>query len=31
MALTESNMLPLGTAAPDFSLPDTVSGKNHFS
>jgi thiol-disulfide isomerase/thioredoxin len=27
MALTESNMLPLGTAAPDFSLPDTVSGK----
>lgn len=28
MALTESNMLPLGTAAPDFNLPDTVSGKN---
>ena len=27
MALTESNMLPLGTKAPDFSLPDTVSGK----
>lgn len=27
MAFTESNMLPLGTAAPDFSLPDTVSGK----
>ena len=27
MALTESNMLPLGTEAPDFSLPDTVSGK----
>lgn len=26
MALTESNMLPLGTVAPDFSLPDTVSG-----
>ena len=27
MALTESNMLPLGTKAPDFSLPDTVSDK----
>ncbi|MEM1320897.1 MAG: thioredoxin family protein [Bacteroidota bacterium] len=27
MALTESNMLPLGTTAPAFSLPDTVSGK----
>lgn len=27
MALTESNMLPLGTAAPEFSLPDTVSGQ----
>jgi peroxiredoxin len=27
MAFTESNMLPLGTAAPDFKLPDTVSGK----
>lgn len=26
MALTESNMLPLGTKAPDFKLPDTVSG-----
>jgi peroxiredoxin len=26
MALTPSNMLPLGTKAPDFSLPDTVSG-----
>jgi len=26
MALTESNMLPLGTPAPDFTLPDTVSG-----
>ena len=25
MAFTESNMLPLGTAAPDFTLPDTVS------
>ena len=23
----ESNMLPLGTRAPEFSLPDTVSGK----
>ncbi len=28
MALTESNMLPLGTTAPAFSLPDTISGKN---
>lgn len=27
MALTESNMLALGTIAPDFNLPDTVSGK----
>lgn len=27
MAYTESNMLPLGTRAPDFTLPDTVSGK----
>lgn len=27
MALTESNMLPIGTLAPDFLLPDTVSGK----
>lgn len=27
MALTESNMMPLGTAAPGFSLPDTVSGQ----
>jgi peroxiredoxin len=27
MALTESTMLPLGTPAPDFSLPDVVSGK----
>ena len=26
MALTPSNMLPLGTTAPDFSLKDTVSG-----
>lgn len=28
MALTESTMLPLGTQAPDFNLPDTVSGNN---
>lgn len=28
MARTPSNMLPLGTKAPDFELPDTVSGKN---
>lgn len=28
MALTESNMLPLGTKAPAFDLPDTVSGSN---
>ena len=27
MALTESKMLSLGTVAPDFNLPDTVSGK----
>lgn len=27
MARTPSTMLPLGTKAPDFSLPDTVSGK----
>jgi peroxiredoxin len=27
MALTASTMLPLGTKAPDFRLPDTVSGK----
>lgn len=27
MALTPSNMLPLGTRAPQFSLPDTVSGQ----
>ncbi len=26
MALTESTMLALGTKAPDFNLPDTVSG-----
>lgn len=28
MAFTESNMLPLGTQAPDFELPDTVSGND---
>jgi peroxiredoxin len=28
MALTPSNMLPLGTPAPDFRLPDTVSGRD---
>lgn len=27
MARTPSNMLPLGTPAPDFNLPDAVSGK----
>ncbi len=27
MSLTPSTMLPLGTQAPDFSLPDVVSGK----
>lgn len=27
MALTPSTMLPLGTLAPDFTLPDTVSGQ----
>ncbi|HZV70189.1 MAG TPA: thioredoxin family protein [Saprospiraceae bacterium] len=27
MAYTESNMLPLGSEAPSFTLPDTVSGK----
>lgn len=28
MAQTPSNMMPLGTQAPEFTLPDTVSGKN---
>lgn len=28
MARTESNMLPLGTKAPNFSLPDTITGDN---
>ncbi len=27
MVLTPSTMLPLGTLAPDFALPDTVTGK----
>ncbi len=27
MARTPSNMMPLGTPAPEFCLPDTVSGK----
>jgi hypothetical protein len=27
MALTPSTMLPLGTTAPDFQLPDVVSDK----
>ncbi|MGI9545862.1 MAG: thioredoxin family protein [Flavobacteriaceae bacterium] len=27
MARTPSNMIPLGTSAPKFNLPDTVSGK----
>jgi len=27
MSLAQSNMLPLGTAAPDFELPDVVSGQ----
>jgi len=28
MARTETNMIPLGYKAPNFNLPDTVSGKN---
>lgn len=28
MALTESNMIELGTIAPNFDLPDTISGEN---
>ncbi len=28
MALTPSSMLALGTIAPDFNLPDTISGKD---
>ena len=27
MSLTPSNMMPLGTKAPDFELPDVVSGR----
>lgn len=27
MSLTPSKMMPLGTPAPDFALPDTVSGR----
>ena len=27
MSLTDSTMMPLGTKAPDFALPDTVSGQ----
>ncbi len=29
MALTPSKMIPLGTKAPDFNLPDAVSGKKN--
>ncbi len=29
MVQTASEMLPLGTKAPDFLLPDTVSGRNY--
>ena len=29
MALTPSNMIPLGTIAPDFTLPDTISGTSY--
>lgn len=29
MALTPSNMLPLGTQAPDFTLQDTLSSQNY--
>jgi len=29
MALTLSNMLPLGTKAPEFSLPNTIDGKTY--
>ncbi len=28
MAAVESNMMPLGTVAPDFDLPDVISGEN---
>jgi thiol-disulfide isomerase/thioredoxin len=29
MAVTPSNMIPLGTVAPNFTLPDTVSGNTY--
>ena len=29
MALTPSNMIPLGTLAPNFTLPDTISGNKY--
>jgi thiol-disulfide isomerase/thioredoxin len=29
MAATESVMMPLGTKAPDFNLPDTITGANY--
>src|SRR5690349_12428244 len=29
MSLTPSTMLPLGTQAPDFKLPDVISGKTY--
>lgn len=29
MANTPSNMIPLGTKAPDFNLPDTISGNTY--
>ena len=29
MSRTASKMLPLGTAAPDFRLPDVISGENY--
>ena len=29
MSLTESFMLPLGTVAPEFNLPNTVDNKNY--
>jgi peroxiredoxin len=29
MAQTPSNMVPLGISAPDFSLPDVISGKKY--
>lgn len=28
MAAVESNMMPIGTVAPDFDLPDVISGEN---